>query len=68
VVNNFSKSDTAAGLGLRFYTREQIAELYAAYRNGAYKGRELEWTRQEADLYRAQRDGRVRGGITNFDK
>jgi hypothetical protein len=66
--NDFYKSDAAAGLGSRTYTRQQIAEIYAAYRRGEYANRPLEWARQERDLYNAQKTGRVRGGITHFGK
>ena len=44
------------------YTREQIAKFYEQHRRGAYAGREAEWARQEVDFFRAQREGRVRGG------
>jgi hypothetical protein len=30
---------------------------------GAYNGREAEWARLEADIFRAQREGRVTGGV-----
>jgi hypothetical protein len=43
------------------YTREQIGELYELHRKGAYAGREAEWARQEADIFAAQREGRVQG-------
>jgi hypothetical protein len=36
----------------------------AAHRQGAYAGREIEWVRQEIDIFRAQREGRVLGGVT----
>jgi hypothetical protein len=68
MANDFSKSDSLARLGQRTYSREDITRLYEAHRKGAYKGRELEWARQERDLYNAQKTGRVRGGITRFDK
>jgi uncharacterized protein YjbI with pentapeptide repeats len=44
------------------YTRDQIAQLYSAHRKGAYRGREAEWARQEADIIAAGREGRVQGG------
>jgi len=56
------ESDAAAQLGQRTYTRDEIAQLCAAHRQGAYAGRELEWARQEVDIYRTQREGRVFGG------
>jgi hypothetical protein len=43
------------------YTRVNIRDLYSAHRKGAYIGREAEWNRIEADLFAAQRDGRVQG-------
>ena len=42
------------------YTHARIKELYELKRKGAYVGRETEWARQEADIYVAQREGRVR--------
>ena len=42
------------------YTRAQIAELYNLKRKNAFVGREAEWARQEADIFAAQREGRVR--------
>jgi hypothetical protein len=39
----------------------QIGELYSRHRKGAYAGREAEWARQEADIFAAQREGRVAG-------
>jgi hypothetical protein len=44
------------------YTAEQIKRLYRQHQQGAYRGREAEWARQEADFFRAQVEGRVRGG------
>jgi hypothetical protein len=44
------------------YTRDQIAQLYAAHRKGAYADREAEWARQEEDIIAAGREGRVSGG------
>jgi hypothetical protein len=43
------------------YTRAQIAQLYELHRKGAYAGHETEWARQEADIFAAQKEGRVRG-------
>jgi hypothetical protein len=43
------------------YTREMIGQLYEAHRKGVYVGREAEWARQEADIFAAQRAGRVQG-------
>jgi hypothetical protein len=42
-----------------FYTHERIKQLYELHRKGAYAGREAEWARQEADIFAAQREGRV---------
>jgi hypothetical protein len=47
--------------GKPIYTRETIGQLYEAHRKGAYTGREQEWARQEADIFAAQREGRVQG-------
>jgi hypothetical protein len=41
------------------YTRELIKQLYDQHRRGAYRGREAEWARQEADIIAAGREGRV---------
>jgi hypothetical protein len=43
------------------YTRPQIAQLYEQHRKGAYRGREAEWARQEADIIAAAREGRILG-------
>jgi hypothetical protein len=43
------------------YTRDQIAQLYAAHRKGAYAGREAEWNQIENDIFSAQSEGRVQG-------
>ena len=56
-----SGGETSMPLEKPFYTRARIAELYSQHRKGAFVGREAEWARQEADLYAAQREGRVRG-------
>jgi hypothetical protein len=44
------------------YSADQIKRLYRQHQQGAYAGREAEWARQEADIFRAQREGRVTGG------
>jgi hypothetical protein len=41
------------------YTNEDIKRLYEAHRKGAYNGREDDWARTEADIFAAQREGRV---------
>src|SRR5262245_54260765 len=41
------------------YSREEIARLYEQHRRGAYRGREAEWRRQEADIIAAGREGRI---------
>jgi hypothetical protein len=41
------------------YTNDSIRKLYEAHRRGAYNGREDDWARQEADIFAAQREGRV---------
>jgi hypothetical protein len=58
-----AQSRTAAAGDRPTYTRAQIAWFYNQHRRGAYKGREADWARQEADLYAAQREGRVIGGL-----
>jgi hypothetical protein len=45
----------------RTYTRAQVAQLYDQHRRGAYRGREDEWRRQEADIIAAGREGRILG-------
>jgi hypothetical protein len=42
------------------YTRAQITEFYANSRKGLYAGREAEYRAIEADLQRAQVEGRIR--------
>jgi hypothetical protein len=42
------------------YTPASIQQLYRMHQKGAYFGREAEWARQEADIFAAQREGRVR--------
>jgi hypothetical protein len=37
------------------------AQIGERHRKGAYAGREAEWARQEADIFAAQREGRVQG-------
>jgi len=41
------------------YTRAQIAKLYEQHLRGAYKDRETEWQRLEADIIRAGAEGRI---------
>ena len=45
--------------GKPIYDNARIKELYAAHRRGDFNGREAEWARIEADLFAAQREGRV---------
>jgi hypothetical protein len=42
------------------YSRAQVAKLYSDHRKGAYVGREAEWSRQDADIIAAGREGRIR--------
>lgn len=42
------------------YTRQQVAKFYSDSRRGAFAGREAEKNRIEADIFAAQREGRVR--------
>jgi hypothetical protein len=41
------------------YTRDTIAKLYEAHRRGDFANRQAEWDRIEADIFDAQRTGRV---------
>jgi hypothetical protein len=50
---------TAARGDKPIYTRAQIAWFYNQHRKGAYKGREAEWSRIDADIIAAGREGRV---------
>ena len=43
------------------YTRQNLRELYAAHRKGAYAGREAEWNRIDADIIKAGTEGRIIG-------
>lgn len=54
-------SSRASSFGPPTYTRAQIKQLYEAHRQGAYKDREAEWARQEVDIIRAGREGRILG-------
>jgi hypothetical protein len=47
----------------QIYTRAQIARLYRQHQQGAYRGREDAWARQEADIIRASAEGRITGGV-----
>jgi hypothetical protein len=42
------------------FTRAQISEFYAKVRRGEYAGREQDKDRDEAAIYAAQREGRIR--------
>ena len=59
--NRRTASSHATSSGLPTYTRAQIKQLYEAHRQGAYAGREAEWARQEVDIIRASREGRILG-------
>jgi hypothetical protein len=54
-------SRQARSFGKPTSTREQIGQLYEQHRKGAYTGREDEWNKIEADIFAAQREGRVQG-------
>jgi len=54
-----ARGATTAPGGRPFYTRAQIAWLYNQHRKGAYRGREAEWARIDADIIAAGREGRV---------
>ena len=43
------------------FTRVQIASFYTAVRQGAYNGRQADKDKDEAAIFAAQREGRVRG-------
>ena len=45
--------------GKRIYSRDDIRELYEMHRCGEFTGREAEWNRIEADIFAAQREGRI---------
>ena len=47
--------------GKPIYTPDRIKQLYEQRRKGAYTGREAEWNRIEADIFAAQKEGRVQG-------
>src|SRR5262249_40846569 len=55
------RSRNTAAPSKPIYTRAHIGALYEQHRKGAYAGREAEWARQEADIFAAQREGRVQG-------
>jgi len=42
------------------FTTAQIAQFYADSARGKYRGREAEYNRTEAQIFEAQREGRVR--------
>ena len=46
--------------GKRFYTQADVQLFYEQRRRGVYKGREAEADALERDMFRAQRDGRIR--------
>lgn len=43
------------------YTRRQISAFYDNVRRGAYVGRDADRVRDEAEIFAAQREGRIRG-------
>jgi hypothetical protein len=60
--SSYGAQHTASSVSGPIYSAEQIKRLYRQHQQGAYRGREAEWARQEADIFRAQREGRVTGG------
>jgi hypothetical protein len=52
----------------RTYSRDEVARLYRQYMQGAYRGREDAWMRQEYDIIAAGREGRIVGGINTNGK
>jgi hypothetical protein len=59
-----TSSRRSATSGKQVYTNDSIRKLYEAHRRGAYNGREDDWNRIEADIFAAQREGRVQ--VTPF--
>jgi hypothetical protein len=53
--------DTQVPVDKPIYTRTQIAKFYSDVRRGAYLGREQDKATEEAKIFAAQNDGRVRG-------
>jgi len=47
--------------GKPVYTHAEIKRFYNDVRRGAYAGRDADKARIEADMFAAQREGRVRG-------
>jgi hypothetical protein len=43
-----------------YFTRAQIAQFYANVANGSFRGKDAEKNRQEAEIFSAQREGRIR--------
>jgi len=54
-----SRSGAAPTGGAKTYTRQDIAKFYDDVRTGKFQGREDERNRLEADIYAAQREGRI---------
>jgi hypothetical protein len=46
------------------YSRQQVAEIFAARRRGEWSGTEAEWARLEVALIRAAAEGRVAGALS----
>jgi len=45
----------------KIWTRADISKFYRDAREGAYKGREAEYQAMQADIFKAQNEGRIRG-------
>ena len=60
--SSYGARRTASSVNGVIYSAEQIKRLYRQHMQGAYNGREAEWARLEADIFRAQKEGRVTGG------
>jgi hypothetical protein len=56
-----SGADTPTAIDKPIYTRSQISQFYDRVRKGHYVGREQDKARDEAAIFAAQREGRVRG-------
>jgi hypothetical protein len=53
----------SAAPGETVYTNDSIRKLYEAHRRGVYANRPDDWSRIEADIFAAQREGRVQAAV-----
>jgi hypothetical protein len=49
--------------GETIYTNDSIRKLYERHRRGDFANRPDDWSRIEADIFAAQREGRVRADL-----